>query len=88
MTTPAKNAASQGGLKLHPRYTPAVFAFYMSGIMAFLMSCIIVAVQTGVAPGYWSRALHSYIVAMPVAFVCVLLVRPLVMRLVALTVRH
>ena len=65
-----------------------IFPVLMAGIMAFLMSCIIVAVQTGVVPGYWSRVLHSYIVAMPVAFVCVLLVRPLVMRLVALTVRH
>jgi hypothetical protein len=73
--------------KLPVRYTPYVFAFYMSGIMAFLMSLVIVAANTGVSPGYFSRVIHAYAHAMPVAFVCVLIVRPIVMRLVTMTVQ-
>ena len=29
--------------KLHPRFTPVVFAFYMSGIMAFLICMVVTA---------------------------------------------
>ncbi|MBP6019107.1 MAG: DUF2798 domain-containing protein [Burkholderiaceae bacterium] len=72
--------------KLHRRYTPIVFAFYMAGIMAFLMCCTIVAFQSGFVTGYWSNVLKSYLLAMPVAFCCVIVVRPFVMRLVSLTV--
>lgn len=72
--------------KLHRRYTPFAFAFYMAGIMAMLMCCVIVAIETGFAPGYWASVIRAYLVAMPVAFFCVMLVRPVVMRLVTLTV--
>ncbi|MEH3087251.1 MAG: DUF2798 domain-containing protein [Xylophilus ampelinus] len=72
--------------KLPRRYAPVAFAFFMSAIMAFLMCCVIVAANTGFAPGYLLRVLGSYALAMPVAFCCVLGVRPLVLRLVALTV--
>ena len=74
--------------KLHKRYTPVVFAFYMALVMAFLMCCVIVLVNGGTAPGYWWRVLKAYALAMPSAFACVVLVRPLVMRLVAATVQH
>jgi len=72
--------------KLPRRYTPLVFSFFMSSIMAVLMCSTIVALSTGFGPGYLGRVLHAYVVAMPVAFCCVLLVRPIVMKLVALTV--
>ena len=72
--------------KLPARFTPLVFSFYMASIMALLMSSVIVALNTGVSDGYISRVLHSYVVAMPVAFCCVLLVRPLVAWLVSKTV--
>lgn len=74
--------------KLHPKYTPIVFAFYMSVIMAFLMSLIIVAANSGVADQYVQQVLHAYRIAMPSAFFCILLVRPVVMRLVHLTVKN
>lgn len=74
------------GLKLHKRYTPFVFAFYMAGIMAFLMSSTIVAANSGLGSGFLQRVLSAYALAMPVAFCCVVLVRPLVLRLVAITV--
>ncbi|OAM51609.1 hypothetical protein A7981_09025 [Methylovorus sp. MM2] len=73
--------------KVPVRYTPVVFAFFMSGIMAMLMCLVIVAANSGISNGYAARVMHAYQLAMPVAFVCVLIVRPLVMRLVALTVQ-
>lgn len=72
--------------KLHAKYTPWVFAFYMSSIMAFLMSFIIVATNSGIGNQYLAQVLHAYRIAMPSAFVCILIVRPLVMRLVKHTV--
>ena len=72
--------------KLPRRFTPLVFAFFMSAIMAFLMCGTIVAFQTGFDPGYPARVLHAYTLAMPVAFMCVMLVRPFVLKIVSLTV--
>ncbi|WP_293777406.1 DUF2798 domain-containing protein [uncultured Oxalicibacterium sp.] len=73
--------------RIPTRFTPAVFAFYMSGIMAMLMCLVIVAAGSGIDNGYLLRVLHAYQLAMPVAFVCVMMVRPLVVKLVALTVK-
>lgn len=83
-----QQVAVRSRYKLHKRYTPWVFAFYMALIMAFLMCCVIVLANGGAASGYWWRVLKAYAVAMPAAFACVLLARPLVMRLVAATVHH
>ena len=77
---------SPSRFKLHSRYTAVVFAFYMASIMALLMCGVIVAFNQGLTEDFLSRVVRAYIVAMPVAFVCVLFVRPLVMKLVALTV--
>ncbi|WP_409280183.1 DUF2798 domain-containing protein [Pseudomonas sp. KCJK8751] len=71
--------------KLHPAATPYVFAFYMSSIMALLMCFVITAANAGVNPEYLGNVLKAYQLAMPVAFVCVLMVRPVVVRLVAIT---
>lgn len=73
--------------KIPKRFTPYVFAFFMAGIMAFLMSMVIVAASSGIDDGYTLRVIHSYALAMPVAFFCVLIVRPVVVHLVALFVR-
>lgn len=83
-----RQVAARSRYKLHKRYTPVVFAFYMALVMAFLMCCVIVLANGGATPGYWWRVLKAYAIAMPAAFACVLLVRPLVMRLVAATVHH
>lgn len=72
--------------KLPKSFTPYVFAFLMAGIMAFLMSMVIVAANAGVHSGYLWRVLHAYALAMPIAFICVLMVRPIVMFLVSLLV--
>jgi len=73
--------------KIPHQFTPYVFAFFMAGIMAFLMSMAIIATSTGIHDGYSTRVIHSYTLAMPVAFVCVLIVRPIVVKLVAILVK-
>ncbi|WP_258305889.1 DUF2798 domain-containing protein [Chromohalobacter israelensis] len=54
----------------------------MSSIMAFLMTLVITLINEGITPGFMGTVLRSYFLAMPVAFVCVMIVRPLVVRLV------
>lgn len=73
-------------LKLGVRATPYVFAFYMSGIMDLLMCFVITAANSGIHDDYLGHVLKAYQLAMPVAFACVLVVRPIVIKLVALTV--
>ena len=63
-----------------------LFAFYMAGIMAFLMSLVITAANSGIEGNFLSNALHAYQLAMPVAFLCILVVRPIVTKLVFFTV--
>ncbi|MFJ3470850.1 DUF2798 domain-containing protein [Pseudomonas sp. NPDC090201] len=66
--------------------TPYVFALYMATIMAFLMCLVITLAEFGVGEHYMESVMNAYRVAMPSAFVCVLIVRPVVARLVAWTV--
>jgi len=73
--------------KLPKACAPVVFAFYMSAIMAGLMCTVIVGVGTGWAPGFAVKVVEAYLLAMPTAFLCVLAVRPVVVRLVGWTVR-
>lgn len=80
--------SSANSRKLPAKYTPLVFAFYMSLIMAFLMSLIIIAANSGITDHYIQQVLRAYSIAMPSAFFCILLVRPLVMRLVQYTVKN
>lgn len=60
------------------RFAHIAFAFYMAGIMAFLMSIILVWINTGWDDGFFDRVLHSYVISMPFAGCCVIMVRPLV----------
>ena len=74
--------------KLPARFAPVAFAIYMSGMVAFMMSMVLTAVNSGVDDGFLGRVLRGYLVAWPVGFVCVMLARPLVIRLVQMTVSH
>jgi hypothetical protein len=74
------------------RYSSVVFAFFMSAIMAFLMCLVITAANHNLTIDYLENeyffgVLHAYKLAMPVAFVCVMAVRPLVVKLVTLFVK-
>lgn len=73
-------------IKIPKRYTHYVFAFFMAGIMACLMCMVIVAANSGIHHNYLQHVVHAYLLAMPVAFVCVLIVRPVVVKLVALVI--
>lgn len=79
--------ATARSFKLPPRAMPVVFAFFMSAIMSLLMSCVIVAANNGISPDYLARVLSAYRVSMPTAFSCVLMVRPLALKLASLLVR-
>ncbi|SPX84577.1 DUF2798 domain-containing protein [Moraxella ovis] len=59
----------------------------MSGIMAFLMSAVSVAVNTGFGGKYFTCVIGAYLIAFPIAFVCVAILRPVVMKLVDLTIK-
>lgn len=83
--TPAARTAKTG---LHPATTPYVFAFFMAGIMAFVMCWIIVSVNSGVDSGLPMRVGAAYIIAMPAAFVSVLIVRPIALKLTSFVVRR
>lgn len=72
--------------KLPARAMPVVFAFYMASIMAFLMCFIIIAAESGVSNHYLADVFDTYKIAMPAAFICVMIVRPIVGRLVLKTV--
>ncbi len=73
--------------RLPVRSTPYIFALYMATIMAFLMSLVITFAEFGMGPHYMANVMNAYQVAMPAAFFCILVVRPVVIRLVGLTVQ-
>jgi|TARA_R100001369_G_scaffold8045_5_gene19760 hypothetical protein len=54
----------------------------MASITAFLMTLVITLINQGITPGFVGTVLRSYLLTMPVAFICVLIVRPLVVRMV------
>ncbi|WP_321166275.1 MULTISPECIES: DUF2798 domain-containing protein [Comamonadaceae] len=58
----------------------------MATIIAFMMCLLLTAINTGVDTQFIQRVLSTYVIAMPVAFACVVLVRPLVLYLVSKTV--
>jgi hypothetical protein len=70
-----------------PKYlAPYVFALYMASVMSFLMCLIIIIAEFGVTDRYFTYVINAYRVAMPAAFVCILVVRPVVAKLVAMSV--
>ena len=72
--------------KLPNRFSSLVFALYMAIIIAFMMCLVLTAINTGIDAHFMERVLKTYVVAMPVAFTCVVFFRPLVLRLVAMSV--
>lgn len=73
-------------MRLPKHASPYIFALYMATLMAFLMSLVITLAEFGFGPHYMANVMNAYQVAMPAAFVCILVVRPIVIRLVGLTV--
>lgn len=69
--------------KLPARFTPVVLSFWMSLLMAGLMSLIVTAINTGIDPGLLHRWGWAFLKVWPIAFVALFLLRPLAMRLTA-----
>lgn len=74
--------------RLPPRATPFAFAFYMSTIMALVMCTVIVGTANEFDAELPIKVLIAYSRAMPIAFVSLLAVRPVVFWLVRHTVRQ
>lgn len=72
--------------KLPPRFAGVAFAFYMSAIVGFIMTVTLTALRGDTGGDFFATVLRGYAVAWPVAFVSVMAVRPLVLRLVGMTV--
>jgi hypothetical protein len=72
--------------RLPKTLTPYLFALYMAPIMSFLMCLVITVAEFGITDQYFTNVLHAYRVAMPAAFICILVVRPVVAKLVAFSV--
>lgn len=73
--------------KLPARFTALVLAFWMSLLMAGLMSLIVTAINTGVDALLWQRWLGAFAKVWPIAFVALFLLRPLALRLTAAVVQ-
>ena len=82
----ANNAGKSAAIRFPKRATPYVFALYMATSMAFLMCLVITLAEFGMNEHYMRNVMNAYQVAMPSGFLCVLIVRPVVARLVAWTV--
>jgi hypothetical protein len=65
------------------RYAPQLFAFLMSFVMAFIVSSFVTWVNTGMDNGFVGRWMHSFVLAWPVAMICILIFAPRVRNLVA-----
>jgi hypothetical protein len=72
--------------KIPKRAMPLMFSLYMSVIVASVMSLVLTALNHGIDSDYLMRTLDAYVIALPVAFLSVLVVRPLVSKLVDATV--
>lgn len=83
----ARTLRSAARIRIPKAMTAYVFALYMATIMAFLMCLVITLAEFGFDENYMRNVMSAYRVAMPSAFICVLIVRPIVARLVAWTVR-
>ena len=68
--------------KIPKKYASLVFTFYVTMMMAFIMSAVLVALNTGIDSGWFARTLRAYVIAWPIAFFSLLCVRPLVVKLV------
>ena len=70
-------------MRIAPRYAPQLFALLMSFVMAFVMTAFVTLVNTGFSEGYLARWGYAFIMAWPLALVCVLLFAGRIRTLVA-----
>ena len=69
--------------KIPKKYASLVFTFYATMMMAFIMSAVLVALNTGIDSGWFARTLRAYVIAWHIAFFRLLRVSPLSGKLMA-----
>ena len=70
-------------MKINPKYTDLLFAFFMSVLMALLMSGVLTAIHLGFTQNFISMWLHAFILAWPITFPSIVLLAPIVRKIVA-----
>jgi Protein of unknown function (DUF2798) len=70
-------------MKINAKYSDLLFAFFMSLLMAFLMSGVLTAIHLGFTPRFIAQWLHSFVLALPIAFPSILVIAPVVRKIVA-----
>ena len=73
--------------KLPRKYAGVLFSLYTSAIMVLIVSMILVGINAGFNSEWFGRVLRSYAITWPVAFPSLLAVRPVVVKLVARSIR-
>lgn len=73
--------------KLPSRLSQVAFAFYMSAIMSLLMCTVVTLINNGLSSHLPWQVLQAYLLATPISFCCVLMVKPVVNLLVRHTVK-
>ena len=63
--------------------TRIAFAFGISLLMAFIMSGVLVVLNTGISGHFFTRWLASFLVAFPIAFPVSFFVAPLIHKIVS-----
>jgi Protein of unknown function (DUF2798) len=70
-------------MKINPKYADLLFAFFMSVLMALLMSGVLTAIHLGYTQNFVAQWLHSFLLAWPIAFPSILLLAPIVRKIVS-----
>ena len=70
-------------MKINAKHSNLLFAFFMSVLMALLMSGVLTAIHLGFTPDFVAQWLHSFVLAWPIAFPSILAIAPLVRKIVA-----
>lgn len=73
-------------MKVPARFTAVVFAFFMSMLMAFVMSAVLTLVNLGPVSDFFAKWMRAFVIAWCFAFPAVLLVAPVARRLAAAVV--
>jgi hypothetical protein len=72
--------------KLPAKHTPIVLSAVMAVLMAGFMSAVLTAINLGVDAHFIGRWLNAYIKVLPIAFVAIMIFRPIAMKITALLV--
>lgn len=64
-----------------------IFPAFLSGIMSFLLTCLVTFVNVGPVADFFSRWMHAWVIAWPAAYVAALIAAPFARRGTAFVIR-